>query len=374
MRFASFDQRTALQGSFDFHYEADIFYDGERRIEGVPISEPSFSEDGDAAIQQSGSCTVVWTDDFGRSISPTQIGDVLAPFGPEIHLYAVITVGKRVTGRLKLGQFPISRVPSAMDEEMQFRSNWITLGSTVELEFKDLSYRVDRDRVDVPTAPTDLSSMWAEVARLTGEQITRSVPDVEIPRSVMYAENRLDAVGDLLDIADAVPHVTPDGTIGARPNEWPEPVDTLRRGTGGTIVSVGRAIDPVDTYNRVAFRGKSGDQTAILASAEITSGPLRIRNPDGGRSPYGRVTRFLSSDYVTTTADAQEYVARELPRTATLGAVVVPVVEIYNPLRERGDVILLERSRGFQLGRIVTIDRGSGGTQTEKVQVLEGFV
>lgn len=375
MRFANASQRAALLGSFDHHYEADVYYDGERRLQSVPITSPSFKEDGDAAIQQSGSLTVVWSDEFARSISPRQIGDVLAPFGPEIHLFSVISAGKQVTGRIQLGKFPITSVPSALDEEMQFRSDWITLGSVVDLEFKELTARIDRDRFDAPTAPTDLTSMWNEIGRITGEQLTRSVPDVAIPLSVMYQENRLDAVADLLDIADAVPHVTSDGTLGARPNEWPEPVDTLERGIGGSIVSVGNSLDPADVYNRVAFRGKSGSQTPIQASLEVLTGPLRTRNPDGGKSPYGRVTKFLESDYVLTDAEAQEYCARELPRVAQLGAVVVPVVEILNPLRERGDVVRfkrLRRQRDYDLGRIVSIDRDGSATQTDHIQVLGG--
>jgi hypothetical protein len=60
-------------------------------------------------------------------------------------------------------------------------------------------------------------------------------------------------------------------------------------------------------------------------------------------------------------------------RVAQLGTVELPVVEMFNPLRERGDVIEIERPRGEVLtGRVVEINRGSGATQELKVEVLSG--
>lgn len=373
MRIQNGEQRATSMGSFNYHFEADIFYDGELRIANAPIADVQFAEDGSAAIQQSGSLTVVWTDVFARSITPRQIGDVLAPFGPQVHLYSVLSVGKRAASRTRIGEFVITDVPSALDEEMEFREELITLGSRVELEFKELAAKIDRDRFDVPTAPTVLTSVWDEVGRVSSMQLTRSIPDAAISRAVMYQENRLDAIADLLDILDAVPHITADGTLSARPNEWPAPVDTLERGNGGSLISVGHAMSAEATYNRVAFRGKSGDQEMILASAEITDGPLRTRNADGSPSPFGRVTSFVSSDYVTTTAQAQDYVDRELPRAASLGLVVLPVIESFNPFRERGDVIVIRQRRRDLLGRIRTIDRSSSSkTQSMKVEAFDG--
>lgn len=373
MRVRNAEQVTAVRGSLNKHFEADIYYDGDLRLADVPIDDVQFKEDGNAAIQQSGSGTVVWTDRWARSISPKQIGDVLAPFGPLIYLYSVISLGKRVLARTLLGQFVITNVPSALDEEMVFRGELITLGSTVKLEFKELSAKMDRDRFDVPTAPTILSSVWDEVGRVTSMQLTRSIPDAAISRAVMYQENRLDAIADLLDILDGVPHITSDGTLSARPNEWPDAVDVIEAGDGGSLVSIGNAMTSTATYNRVAFRGKSGDQQIILASAEVTDGPLRARNPDGSPSPFGRVTRFVSSDYITTAGQAQEYVNRELPRTAQLGMIILPVVEHFNAFRERGDVVRLRPRSGERIGRVLSITRSSGSdTQSLTVEVQGG--
>lgn len=369
MRNGSSTLAGVLTGSFEHFYLADIYYDGERRLADVPISDVAFKEDGNAKIQQSGSFTVTWTDDFGKSISPTEISDILAPFGAEVYLYSVVWSGP-FSERVPLGQFTITNVPSAIDEDMLFRGEWITVGSKVDIEFKERLAKVQDDRFDVPSTATDLSSTWSELGRLTELQLIRNLPDRTIPRAVVYEEDRLDAVYNLFEVIDGIPHMTADGALAARPISWPAKVASLKRGPGGTIVRVGRALSPDQVYNRVAFRGKSDDQQIILAEAEITSGPLRARNPDGTPSPFRRKTYFLSNEYVTTTADAVTYVNRELPRVSQLRSVTVPVTETFNPLRERGDVISIQRAKRVLDGRIISIDRSGRSTQTMNVEVL----
>ena len=47
---------------------------------------------------------------------------------------------------------------------------------------------------------------------------------------------------------------------------------------------------------------------------------------------------------------------------------VVEVVETFNPLRERGDAVRVERNRVWLIGRVVSVDRG-GATQRLRVEV-----
>lgn len=355
-------------GSFDHYFSADLFYAGERRLADVPVTDVRFSEDGSAQIQQSGSCTVVWQDAYGTSLSPTEAQSVLAPFGGEIYLYSVIILGPFME-RVALGQFRITAVPSAQDEEMLFQGQYITTGSLVDIEFKERLQRVQADRFDVPSAPTDLSSTWDEIGRLTGLQLSRNVADAVIPRSVAYQEDRLQALYDLADVLDATPHITADGTLSMRPNTWPAPIDVLERGEQGTIVHVGKAMSTDGVYNKVAVRSTTDGQTAILATAEKTDGPLRTRNPDGTPSPWGVVTKYVESQYVTEGVSADAYARRELDRVAVLGQKVIPVVETFNPLRERGDVITISRATKTLTGRVKSIDRDRGATMSMQVIV-----
>jgi hypothetical protein len=365
--------RGALsRGSFDHHYEADVFYDGERRLTNIPVMGVRWSEDGDAQVQVSGSLTVVWTDTWARSISPQEVTDTLAPFGAEIQLYSVITAGP-FSERVSLGRFEITEVPSAVDEDMLFRGEWFTMGSVVELEFKERLAGVGEERFDVPTAPSALGSTWDEVGRITQLQLRRTVSDAVITRATLYEESKLDALYNLMDLfLAAIPHMTEDGALAARPLVWPEPVWTLRRGDGGEIVSIGRSMSAARVYNRVAVRGKAGDQTTILATSEIASGPLRVSNPDGAPSPFRKRTYFLSSDMVTTAAQAKAWADRTLPEVSSTRSLIVPVVCTFNPLLERGDVVVLERAREYLTGRIVSIDRSDRATQSMSVEVRRG--
>lgn len=365
MRFGSTELEDVLTGPADNHYTADLYYNGSRRLAGVPITAPRFKEDGEAKIQHSGSCTVVWSDEFATSLSPAFLNDPLAPFGAQLVVYSVVTAGP-FSERVEFGRFEITDVPSARDEMMRFRGEWLTTGSVVELQLKDLFYGVSQESFDVPSSPSDLDSTWRELALLTGFPLLRNVDNVPITRSVLYPDSKLDAVYDLCRVMfDAVPHLTANGSLSVRPNVWPAPVATLRRGEG--LISVSGGMSAAQVYNRVVVRA-SGGEPNVLAVAEVTSGPLRVRNTDGSVSPFRARTRYLSSEFVTTAAQAQEWADSELPLVSTLRSRVVTVVETFNPLRERGDVIDIERPMTMIHGRVLTIDR-SGPTQTLTVEV-----
>jgi len=367
VRNGSAELRGILTGSFNHHWVADLYYNGVRRRADIPIQMPSMKEDAGASIQQAGSCTVKWSDEFATSLLPKVITDPLAPFGAQLWLYSWITVGP-FGERVEYGRFEITDVPSARDEQMRFRQELITLGSTVELELKELLAGVDQETFDVPTAPLQLTSTWEEIARITGLPLSRTVADQPIPRSVMYPEKKLDATYDLMDVVlESAPHMTADGTVSARPHAWGDPVDVLTM--AGSLVEVGQMMSADQVKNRVAVRATSGDQTRILATAEITSGPLRVRNEDGSVSPFRTRTEYLSNELIVTAAAAKAWADQRLPQVSTLRARVLPVTEKFNPLRERGDVVVIERPDQNLLGRVVTIERGSRGTQELTVEI-----
>jgi hypothetical protein len=368
MRVYSDQLRDVLTSSFNRRWVADLYYDGVRKVQDMPITEPSFSDDGSSLVQMTGSVTVAYQGDFAESFSPREVSDALAPAGAELAVYVVISAGSFME-RVEMGWYRITSVPSAVDYTARYGGRRITIGSKVELELQDRFVRVQRDRFDVPGVPPRLASVFAEFARLTQLQLTRMVPDRGIPKAIAYEEERLEACYDLIEVLDAVPYMRPDGSAGQRPNEWPGAVDTLRDGNLGSIIEVGREMTSENVYNRVAFRTTSSDQTQILASAEITEGPLRARNANGSPSPAGRVTYYATNDLITTTAAAQAFVNQLLPRVSTMRATEVPLTEKFNPLRELGDVLVVSRADGIFTGRIKKIDRGAGSTQTLTLEV-----
>ena len=369
MRYGSDRLKNALLGPVQQWWSADLFYDSERRLADVPLGGVRFQEDAAAKIQQSGSCTITWVDDFGASMSPQQIGDVFAPFGSELHLYSNVTAGK-FSERVPMGVFRITGVPSAQDQTMFFRKQLITTSSVIELEFAERLARTDIERFDLPGGPSQTLSTWLELQRLTGFQVTKNVADAPVTGSLTYEDSRLDSVYDLAKILGGAPHMLSDGSLSIRPDAWGTVVDSLTR--KDSLVKVGQSMTAERTYNKVVVRSPDTSNQVVLATAEITSGPLRTVNPDGSPSPYGVVPYFAAIPSITDTAAAQVYANSLLPDVSTLQAVRVPVTELINPLRERGDVITIERPTRTLTGRVVSIDRSDKATQQLVVEVQGG--
>jgi hypothetical protein len=372
MRESTAQLRDVLaSGSFDVQWLADVYYAGARRMANIPITAPSFTDDRTAKVQGSGSTTVVWSSDFEASLTPRAASDMLAPFGAELSVAVLITVGN-FTSRVQMGWYRIDEVPSAVDHLEQFGRRLISVGSTVELKLMDRMRKTEKDRFDVPSSPPQTQSVLTEVQRITGFQIVRELPDGPIPGSFAYEEERLDPLYDLVALIDGEPYMRPDGSIGQRPLDWPATTDVLTDGPDGTILSVGNSMSAEKVYNRVAVRSSASDgsDVQILGSAQITEGPLRAVNPDGSPSPYGRVTYYYSSDFITTQEQANAYAAQLLPRVSSLRAREVPVEEVFNPLRQVGDVLEVRQAgRDAVVGRVKTIDRDESATQRMTLEV-----
>ncbi|WIA99751.1 hypothetical protein [Curtobacterium sp. MCBA15_012] len=371
MRTCSVGLPDVLAGSFDRRWLLDVFYDGVRVLQDVPCTRPDFTDDAGQLVQSTGTTTIVYQGDFAESIAPTEVSDLLAPFGTQVEVYLIVSAGPGFTERIRMGRYMVAETPSVVTTRFVLNGGVVSKGDRIDLTLKDLFYGVQVDRFDTPGSPPSLDSAWAEVQRLTGLQVTKSVADAPIPTTVAYQEDRLQGVYDVANYAlDAVACLTPDGTVSMRPNVWPDPVDTVRWGDDGTLVHVNRGLANDSVYNKVVVRAYDSTQGAgVLASGEITDGPLRTRNRDGSLSPYRRRPTFYSSQFITTQAQAEEYVAKWLPRVSQLKSVQVTITEVLNPLRELGDVLTVDRLGEQFIGRVVGIRRGTGANQQTTLEV-----
>ncbi len=375
MRSGSSTLKAVLQGSFDCQFYADVFLNRQRVLANLPITNVVLNDDSTSAVQGSGSFSVAYQGDFADSIAPKQIGDTLSPFGSQVAISAIVTAGSGFVERIPMGTYLISETPAIATQMFLFNTALLSKGDLIDVTVKDLFYGVQRDRFNVPGSPASLSSVWGEVQRLTGLPVTKTITDAVIPLSVAYAQDKLQAVYDLATVLDAAACMTFDGTVSMRPNVWPAVVDTLSGGDGGTLINVGRGMANDTVYNAVVVRSAdSGTGQSVLASAEVQSGPLRTTNTDGSLSPYRRVPYFASSPYVTTQAQAAAYAATLLPRVSALRSVTVDLVETFNPLRDLGDVITVQRvatGKVFEsfTGRVTKISRNGIGNQTTTVAV-----
>jgi hypothetical protein len=370
VRASSTSLPAVLKGSFNKRYVADFFADGDRVLQDVPVTNVQLADSGSSLVQGTGSCTVIYQDHFGTELSPKNIGDIFSPFGTQVAVSVIITAGAGFVERIPLGRYLISETPAIITTRFLFNGAVLSKGDQIDLSLKDLFYGVQRDRFAVPGSPPSLTSVWGEMQRLTGLPVTKRITDGPISATVAYQEDKLQAVYDLATVLDATACLLSDGTVSMRPNVWPASMDTLSWGDGGTLVDVGRGMANDLVYNQVIVRAyNSATAAAILASAEVTSGPLRTQNLDGSLSPYRRVPYFYSSQYIITDAQAQTYAAATLPRVSALRSVSVKLKEIFNPLREVGDVLTVKRLGEQFDGRVTDITRDSGGTQQTTVAV-----
>jgi hypothetical protein len=384
MRFGSLALKGALTGPFNHRYIVDVLKDGSRVMQDVPVTNVQLTDSGTAQVQSTGSLTIVYQGDFADSVAPAQIGDTLAPFGTQLIVYALITAGPGFQERVTLGHYMITAAPKIRTTRFVFQGAVAVKGDQIDLTIGDLFAGVQWDRFDTPGSAPDLSSVWKEYQRLVGFPITKTITDAAIPTSVAYQEDKLQACYDLATVLDAVAYVTPDGTGSMRPNVWPAAVDTLYSGdvnsdgtplakgatSDGALVDVVPSLANDNVYNAVVVRGNSQDGSSIvLAKAEVTDGPLRVRNQDGSLSPYRRRPYFYTSQYITTQAQADAYAQQQLPRVSQLRSITYDLVETFNPLREVGDVLNVRRLGQAFLCRVTDIGRDAGPTQNLTVAV-----
>lgn len=342
-------------GGLQAVYAADLMYDGERRLHGLTIDQPGLTWDASRFVAASGPIEVVWSDDFGGSMIPRQIGDWFSPFGAELQIDLLISAGQ-YQDRIPMGRFVIEEVPDAEDQRMLFEKRMITPGERFTLQLSDRLAKVNRDEFPFPRRARSTSA-WQEIQEITGFPIIRSVPDATVPASVAYEGEKSAVLNRLFDLMEAWPHLTPDGVLTAIPKAWPAPVDEIRG-----VVSAPVSMTSERTYNRVVVEGKSPEGDPIYATAEIREGFLRVRNGDGGESPFGEKTYRYASEFLTTRDQCGRYAGTLLQRVSRLRGVVRTIVEPLNPLREIGDV-LLDQDGGLVRVKQIT----HRGAQTELV-------
>lgn len=363
MRAGTADLLEVLNSSaFDRAWIGSLVYDGIARVSDLHLVNPSFGWDGGSQIAGSGSCSIVSTDPFGRSISPTRIGDLFSPFGAELQVDVLITQGD-FEERVPMGRFVLDTVPTTRDFAVEGPGgDAIFVESRVELSLKDVMLRVQRDKFPFPRPPAT-PSMWAEVFNLTGLATVRNIADATLPTSVTFDEDRLKALDDVFAVADAWPHLTPSGQIAARPKAWPAQVSVFRG-----VVSAPRVIESERVYNRVVVEGKAPSGEAVRAIAEITDGFLRVRNADGSRSPFGANTYRYASDFLTTEQQCYTTALSMLSRVSRERSVQRTVTEPFMPLREVGDVVKLPAEN--ELTRILSV-KHDASTTTSVVEVAD---
>lgn len=325
-------------GSFGFTIVADVMQGTKRVLQDVSFTDWTFTGDLDANVKTSGTVTMVVQDDFARSYSPRQIGDALSPFGGTVRVYALVSLGT-YEDRIPIGTFRITDVPSSMDDKLSVHGRELTVGSVVTLTLMDRFYEADVPFMRLDN-PSSLTSAWSELIRIARLPGTRNVDDAAIPRSVVYARNRLDAVQQLARVLGGRAYMRADGTVGIVPDDLGDVDVVLNFGqVDGKIIDVAQFMSSADIYNAVFGDFEDANGRPIHAEDMIRSGQLAVTGPFGERPiEYPADQR----EFIKTQAAADAAVSNYLAKVSKGSPLEVPVTLTVDP-RLEFDVVTVNR-------------------------------
>lgn len=361
-----FGQVVAGGEPFESSLSADVVVDGQVVLQGHPVAGELVS-DGSGKVLTQGTVVFVYSDELGTSILPKDITSWLTPWATWLDVSYRVRLGGFDQSILR-GRFKVTGVSDPVSRTIRFGQRTLTVGSAVTLKLADLFSVTARERFITPGGPTDLTSVYAEIGRLTGFGLDKSgVPDAPISRTVTYQEDRLEAVFDLAAIVNGTPYMTPAGLTRLAPLDWDATVGKLTVGSKGTVIRA----DPDDlsgdnVYNQVVVRSTDGQDTTVLAHREVETGPLRY----GG--PFGRIPYFASSQFVTDPVAAAAYAEAQLPKVSRLPAVRYTVQCAPDPRWEVWDVCTLDAGDGPMPARVDKVTLPGSGPMSLSVLVDRG--
>lgn len=325
-------------GSFRVDVSFDVEYGGERVLQNVPVTAWSFTGDRAAEIPHAGELTIAYQDDFARSYTPREVTDAFAPFGQKVLPTVTISLGPFIE-RIPLGVYRIDETPDGRDEFLTLGERRLVTGSVVRVSLLDLFHQVKRARFRSLEQPATTSA-WAEIARITGLPVTRTVADATIPLTVTYDRSRLAAVQTLATVLGGRAMMLSDGSIGVIPTTPGAAVFDLPIGEEGVLIDVGYSLSSDERPNVVIGDFEDTAGNAIHVEAQIESGALAF---DG---PYGEyVVEFpdeLKPLYKSTAA-CQAAVNTYLEQLSADARPEAPVDTLFDPRLELGDVGTLQR-------------------------------
>lgn len=366
MRAVSTDLGRVLDGGqFDCHLVIDAFYGAERTLSDVPTDASwQLTWRKSADVPGSGQLMVQYASEQGESVTPREFTDRLAPFGQEVAPKIVIGAGD-LQETVQVGRWGIDDVPSARDDQFRPVDQVVTVGSFVELTLLDPLEAVAASgftRVERPQS----TSAWAELQRLTGMKVLRSLPDATVPASLTYSleqGGRLKAVQALAAAIGGTPYVQSDGTLTVLRDSSTTPVRRFEVGGSGTLLDFKYSMSKSGVYNEIVGIFETEDrQPIVVPPAQTIDGPLSIYGP------FGKRTRYYSSPFVKT-ADAATSALQKILQQSQTATFRVPVEAVIDPRIEIGDCVELEQATEVFTGTVAEVVFRANKTMQMQVDV-----
>lgn len=331
MRVHSDQLEKVLTGSRDRILHVDVFRGTDRVLMDLRPEKWTLTWDY-SEVGLGGTITVTVATDDGVSLIPRGPAGVLSPHAGARLLLLEETLAGQFSETTQYGWARITGYRDAYDSVVEVAGRQVVYSTTITLEVEGIEVGVVRDGLLAPAQPASGATCYGEIRRLSGLACTETLPDKPAPEITYEASQggRWKACLELAKHLGGTLYVTQFGGLTVHDPDVGLS-GTLTVGEGGTILDVAQEADTDAVYNCVAGSFEDDQGMPIYAVAEVTDGPMRV---DG---PYGRYTRYYSSDFVKTQEQAQSAVDAILAQYTWGQLYEVPVRAVTNPLVEVGD-------------------------------------
>ena len=290
--------------------------------------------------------STVMLDGVGPDIFPTAAGDLLAPYGNEVFVRRGIAFGGGSVEWVSLGYF---RINAAEQDGV--------LGP-IRIIGQDRMGGIVKARLVAPQqfAATDtygevVDDLVLEVYPWATILWDDASDTDALGRTLIAEEDRYAFLNDLVTGLGKIWYWNHRGELVIKDAPDPaDPVWDVDAGAYGVLIEMGREISDEGVYNAVVAYGEALDTTTPPRAVAYDNNP---DSPTYWEGPFGKVPRFFSSPFITTTTQARSAAAALLrqnlgvPYNVDFAAIVNPALEPWDPvvisLPRRAETHIIER-------------------------------
>lgn len=380
MRFIDENTANALTGSRAGDLIRVYAWYGGKLSFPDPLKVTSWSINWDRSRQVS-QMNVTIVDESGKQ-APWLLEDPLGVGGAELQV--IYQVGS--AGYVNLGWYRITQSEPddqwrsyLIDEKGRINPNTpvpkdkrlvsVPGGTVVQITAQDRGRNAQSYRLLAPESPPGSSpTIVSEIQRLMDGiapvVTTSGVVDRAVNKSLVYQDDRLNAVQDLARRILCDVRFNGDGQCEIYPLTAQSPVWTVRGGPEGALVRVNRSQSLDGLYNIFVVEGTAtngGRSIPVTGISQISTGPLSVNGP------HGRVPKFYSSPMISTQAEADAY-AQTMMSTQLAGLTTDLKVEcLPNPAIQQGDWVtiaspIVNGQEALLSGSVKTMELRSAGS------------
>jgi hypothetical protein len=263
---------------------------------------------------------------------PDQASDSLTPYGNEIFVRRGVAFGGGRVEWVSLGYFRIQSV------EQDDRPD-----APVRIAAQDRMAGIVEARLITPQqfAATALyedvvNDLVTEVYPWATVEWDDTTGEDPLGRSLIAEEDRWKFLDDLVTSRGKIWYWDHRGVLVIRTAPDPdEPVWEVNAGADGVLIAVSRDLSREGVYNAVVASGEALDTEAPPTAVAVDDNP---DSPTYWNGSFGKVPRFYSSPFITTTGQAETTAAAllraklGLPYNVHFQAIVNPALEPWDPV------------------------------------------